>query len=96
MKVKYCPRCQMDLRGGHLEDCSYVVTERQEAHKKSLADEAFGLVRDKYEKGAREHSTTDLSSDYTVPELVEMALEEAVDQLIYLMELRRRLSGTCD
>ncbi len=27
MKVKYCPRCQMDLRGGHLEDCSYVVTD---------------------------------------------------------------------
>ena len=45
----------------------------------------------KYEKGSIEHDGHML--DYTQRELLEFAIEEAIDQVVYLMTLRQKMKG---
>ena len=67
------------------------MTEGQEAHLKRIKDRFSALVDPKYRKGQESHGG-DL---FTVPTLtiLDMAIEEAIDQVVYLITLRDRLIG---
>ena len=43
----------------------------------------------KYMRGAEEHNSN-LSEDYTKEQLLDMAIEEAMDQLTYLITLKHK------
>jgi hypothetical protein len=65
------------------------MTTAQRGHLSRLLRQADALIADKYEKGAIEHGG--LLSDKSALELTDLAIEEAVDQLTYLLTLRERL-----
>lgn len=52
--------------------------------------EALALLVARRKKGREEYGVGIEDSTLTVEELLDYALEEAVDQLIYLLALRRR------
>ena len=59
-------------------------------HLGYILDTTQDLISNKYEKGAAEHKTI-LSEDYDKHQLIDMAIEEAVDQLTYLLTLKEKL-----
>ena len=64
----------------------------QTAHLNNVLERASRLIEDKYIKGAAEHQTT-LNKDHSVLQLLEFAIEEAVDQITYLLTLEEQLRG---
>jgi hypothetical protein len=66
------------------------MTEEQEQHLGEIQDQFCDLVDAKYRKGAREHASQ-LNKDYTAKELLDMAIDEAIDQVTYLLTLREKL-----
>lgn len=62
------------------------MREDQEEHLKHVKEEFKRLVEPKYRKGAAEHGTILHELDPLV--IAEMALEEAIDQVVYLISLR--------
>jgi DNA-directed RNA polymerase beta' subunit len=66
------------------------MTETQQKHLANIVDQATSRLIDKYQKGAREHQST-LSEDYTKEQLLEEAISEAIDQVVYLLTLREKL-----
>ena len=61
----------------------------QEAHLGRVKTEFAALVDAKYRAGAAEHSGELLSlSDL---EILDLAIEEAIDQVVYLLSLREKL-----
>lgn len=65
------------------------MTVEQELHLQSIKDEFSRLVDPKYRKGQAEHGG-DLFS-LTEMSLLNMAIDEAVDQVVYLLTLRNQL-----
>jgi len=65
------------------------MTEDQEAHLHSIKSEFCYLANKKYRKGQTEHGG-DLFSK-TARELCDMAIDEAIDQVVYLITLRDKL-----
>lgn len=66
------------------------MTLNQEQHLHAIIDDFTTLVDDKFRKGAAQHGG-DLALDYTAKDLVDMALEEAIDQVVYILTLRSKL-----
>lgn len=67
------------------------MSPEQEQHLEYILTEAIIRTREKYSKGAVEHSGDLL--DLTELELVENALDECIDQLTYLLSLYRKLKN---
>lgn len=65
------------------------MTNQQEAHLSSLIEETAARMDDKYRKGAAEHGGN--LWDLSIEKLVDNAIEEAVDQLTYLLAVRHKL-----
>lgn len=65
------------------------MTPEQEAHLQSIKDQFLALVDPKFRKGAEEHSG-DLQEVKPLV-LVDYAIEEAIDQVVYLLTLRSKL-----
>lgn len=66
------------------------MNDAQQKHLDKIVVEFVKLVGPKYRKGAEEYGTQ-LDRDYDAKQLVDMALEEAVDQIVYLVTLRSKL-----
>lgn len=65
------------------------MTEAQERHLQEIKTEFMRLVDSKYRKGQAEHggdlfSLSDLK-------LLECAIDEAIDQVVYLLTLRQNI-----
>lgn len=62
------------------------LSDEQRAHRGYIVQQADRLITAKYEKGALEHGglITELSED----QLLDAAIEEAVDQIVYLLTLK--------
>lgn len=65
------------------------MTAEQQLHAEYLADQFKQLMVEKYEKGANEHGGNiwEISNE----DLLENALEEAIDQVVYLLTLKNKL-----
>lgn len=59
----------------------------QVEHLNSILETTTKLLTAKYIKGAEEHKTI-LSEDYTALQLVDFGIEEALDQITYLLTLK--------
>jgi len=66
------------------------MNEDQAQHLKSILKNTEYLLTDKYIKGVLEHKTI-LNKDHTVLELVDMAIDEAIDQVTYLLTIKEVL-----
>jgi hypothetical protein len=66
------------------------VNKVQTEHLNSILERTRELLTAKYVKGAKEHDSV-LSEDYTALELCDFAIEEALDQITYLLTLRDKL-----
>ena len=66
------------------------MNSKQIEHLGYILDTTQDLISNKYEKGAAEHKTI-LSEDYDKHQLIDMAIEEAVDQITYLLTLKGKL-----
>lgn len=63
----------------------------EKAHKRHLellVAETGMLIRDKYEKGVEEHG----GKLWEKRDLIDMAIDEAVDQVVYLLTLKQQIS----
>ena len=67
------------------------MNKTQTAHLQGILRQAERLISDKYIKGAAEHQST-LSEDYTAEQLLDMAIEEATDQMVYLLTLKEKMN----
>lgn len=66
------------------------ATKRTPAsHARDVANEARNLILDKYLKGQREHG----GELWRKRGIIDMAIEEAVDQIVYLLTLRDQLAA---
>lgn len=65
------------------------MTEEQELHMKGLAMTFAHLMARKYRRGAKEHGGNiwDMSRE----KLLDNALDEAIDQVVYLLTLKQKL-----
>lgn len=68
------------------------LTKQQMAHRAAITEEATQLIWDKYTAGAMEHQTN-LREDSTVGQLLDWAIEEAIDQVVYLLTLKSKMGG---
>jgi hypothetical protein len=66
------------------------MNKQQTAHLNRILEQSRELITEKYAKGAAEHKST-LSDDYTPLQVLDMSIEEAVDQLTYLLTLREMM-----
>lgn len=62
------------------------MTKEQEEHLQNIKDDFVRMVDRKYRKGQKEHGG-DLF-DKSTSELIDMAIDEAIDQVVYLLTLR--------
>lgn len=67
------------------------MTETQKQHLNRILDTTHSMLADKYVKGAKEHDS-DLSQDYTLEQILDMAIEEAIDQITYLLTAKEKLN----
>ncbi len=65
------------------------MTPEQEAHLGRIKADFARLVDSKYRRGAAEHGGQLL--DLPAVRILEQALDEAVDQLVYLLSLKEKL-----
>lgn len=66
------------------------MTPEQEAHLQRIKDQFLALADNKFRRGAKEHGG-DL--EYMQPfHLLDNAIEEAIDQVVYLLTLREVLN----
>lgn len=68
------------------------MNQDQANHLRSVLKQSESLISDKYIKGVIEHKTT-LNKDHSVNELVDMAIEEAVDQIVFLLTIKEVLES---
>ena len=67
------------------------MTKKQEKHLKSIKENFINLADIKYRAGQKEHGGN--LFDMNRKQLLDCAIEEAIDQVIYLMTLRQKLSN---
>lgn len=65
------------------------MTDEQEEHLEDIQDEFFDLVDPKYRAGAAEHQGN--IWELTELELIDNAIDEAIDQFVYLYTLKQRI-----
>lgn len=65
------------------------MTDTQEAHLLEIKTECSALLDAKYRKGQEEHGGDLFKMDPS--ELLANAIDEAIDQVVYLLTLRKRL-----
>ena len=66
------------------------MTQSQESHLARVKGEFVALVDAKYRAGAAEHGGELLAlTDLTI---LDLAIEEAVDQVVYLLSLKEKLA----
>lgn len=68
------------------------MNTKQQQHLKYILNESQDLIAKKYRRGSREHQSV-LNEDYTAAELLDMALEEAIDQVTYLLTLKEKIDN---
>lgn len=68
------------------------MTTKQEEHLLSIKREFAILVDKKYRKGQEEHGG-DLF-DINVGQLIDYAIDEAIDQVVYLLTLKAKICTT--
>lgn len=68
---------------------SVAMSDEQEEHLEFIQEEFCDLVDHKYRKGAAEHGGK--LSDMPLLNLVENAIDEAIDQVTYLLTLRQKI-----
>lgn len=66
------------------------MNQPQADHLRSILKQSQSLISDKYIRGVKEHQTV-LNQDHTVQELLNYAIEEAVDQMVYLLTIKELL-----
>lgn len=66
------------------------MNSKQIDHLNRIKEQVGYELTEKYVKGAKEHAST-LSEDYTPLEVLDMAIEEALDQVTYLYTLREMM-----
>lgn len=71
------------------------MTLHQEQHLQQIKDQFNSLVDAKFRKGAVEHGG-DILLDPPLLTLIDLALEEAIDQVTYLLTLRMKFIRTFD
>ena len=64
----------------------------QQGHLDYILSEAEIRISKKYKRGALEYKTN-LREDYSVSELLDCAIDEAIDQIVYLLTMREKLDG---
>jgi len=67
------------------------MNKTQLEHLEYILDTTQDMISEKYVKGAEEHQSV-LSEDYTAEQILDMAIEEAVDQMTYLLTLKQKMS----
>jgi hypothetical protein len=65
------------------------MTPMQEDHLDAVKAEFVTRVDEKYKKGVNEHGGN--LWEYTIEELIDMALDEAIDQFTYLITIKQKL-----
>jgi len=65
------------------------MNEEQTSHLNTILETSHRLIKDKYTKGSKEHNSI-LNKDYTSSQLLDMAIEEAIDQITYLLTLKEK------
>lgn len=66
------------------------MSDDQWEHLESIKTRFNDLLEVKYVAGAKEHDSK-LHTDYTISQILDMAIEEAIDQVTYLLTLREKL-----
>mgnify|MGYP003403735149 CR=1 FL=1 len=70
----------------------FEMSEGQEAHLQSIKQTFNDLVEPKFRKGAEEHAT--ILHEQPASLLLDFAIEEAIDQVVYLLTLKQRLNAS--
>ncbi len=68
---------------------TFKMSEGQEAHLENIKQTFSDLVEPKFRKGAEEHAT--ILHEQPASLLLDFAIEEAIDQVVYLLTLKQRL-----
>lgn len=68
------------------------MTPAQENHLSQIKEQFNQLVDVKFRKGAEEHGG-DLLRDFSVLNIIDAAIEEAIDLVTYLLSARMKLTG---
>ena len=66
------------------------MTPEQEKHLQNIKEGFSSLVDPKYRKGQKEHGGNLFDKNLTA--LLDMALEEAIDQFVYLYSIKLKLA----
>lgn len=66
-----------------------LMTPQQELHLKQIKDQFISLADKKYRKGQAEHGGNLM--DASDMQLIEWAIDEAIDQIVYLVTLKEKL-----
>jgi hypothetical protein len=66
------------------------LTVAQAEHRNYITNQAHKRIRAKYAAGALEHQTN-LKDDTTTSQLLEFAIDEAIDQIVYLLTLKQKI-----
>ena len=69
------------------------MNDIQANHLRKILNTTERLLSDKYIKGTKEHDSN-LSEDYSASQILDMAIEEAIDQVTYLLTLREKVDDT--
>jgi len=67
------------------------MTKAQEHHLKQVVSAASALIEAKYRTGQKRHGGN--LFDKTAGELIDEAIMEAVDQMVYLITAKNKLNG---
>lgn len=65
------------------------MTDQQREHRAFVAQQVSVRLHKKYEAGAKEHGG--LLSDMPAKDLLDNAIDEAIDQAVYLVTLKEKL-----
>lgn len=68
------------------------MNKEQEEHLANIKDDFATLVDEKYRKGAAEHGGDLINLGPS--KLIDMAIDEAIDQVVYLLTLRDQILRT--
>lgn len=66
------------------------ISLKQEDHMNEIIDDFIELMEPKYVKGAIEHNSN--IWEYPTDKLLDMAIEEAIDQVVYLLTLKQQIN----
>ena len=66
------------------------MTPKHSEHLAYILDRTQALLSAKYEKGAKEYGNH-LRDDYTTSQLLDNAIEEAIDMVVYLLTMKQKI-----